>query len=426
MAMNNDDDMDMDSGHMDHSKPVSFQIDMSFMLFIHLTTIFLALGLIYPYAFACKQAGMRQKHLIFQVVGALLAAIGFFAGHMTGVSHYNSWFADIGCVFSWAITAGSLALMVAVPKGFLAHFYRVIDIAHTSASVLQPLVSWVTTGLSIITLLKYCGSEGEHLGQCLAHGIMGTAFVVYGVILLVMMYLGHKFLLKMNRSQEYFDSMVIMAWGIVNTFTEHRWGHEWGHGDVQHTSMGVVWWAMGALGVYMSWDRVNDKPQRTHLPALIILATGYAMMTHVQNTKVSTNIHFMFGVMLSLAAIARIIEISFVLKDHNPIGQQPASWQFLTPMLMVESGMMFMSATEEAMYFLNEQSIMAAPYVLLISSVASLVFLAALFIVQSYISMKKANVGHRTKETNSDGIEMPFLRRFEDAEVNAQDFELSE
>lgn len=423
-------DMDMDMGEeMDHHSAVSFEVYISFMLVVHLLAACIAYGVVYPYAFACKQAGMKQRHLILQIVGAVLGVVAFLAGHVTGIAHYNSWYCDIGIVFSWAISAGSLLLMVYVPKGILSHLRRVINIAHTACSTVQPLICWVTTGLSVISLLQYCGSDGDHTGQCLAHGIMGTAFVVYGVILLVMMYCGERFLARVNRSQEYFDAMVIMIWGIINTFTEHRWGQSWGHGDVQHTSMGVVWWAMGALGVYMSWDRVNNRPQRTHVPALIILVTAYAMMTHTQNTKVSTNIHFMFGVVLALAAVARMIEISFVLHDSNPQGTAPASWQFMTPLLMVESGMLFMSATEEAMQFLHSQGIMAAPYVLVISSFAGLVSLMALFVVQSYMSMKRVLLEGGSKEANEDGIEMPFLSRHnqhEEDNLEARDFELSE
>lgn len=420
-------DMDMGEHQHEHHGPVEFPVYISFMLVVHLLSVAVAYGVIYPYSFACKQAGMKQRHLIFQIVGAVLGVVGFLAGHMTGIDHYNSWYCDIGIVFAWAVTAGSLLLLVYVPKGILSHLKNAINVAHTSCSTIQPLICWVTTGLSVISLLQYCGSEGSHTGQCLAHGIMGTAFIVYGVILLVMMYCGERFLAKCNRSQEYFDSMVIMIWGIINTFTEHRWGEDWGHGDVQHTSMGVVWWALGALGVYMSWDRVNNKPQRTHVPALIILATAYAMMTHTQNTMVSTNIHFMFGVMLAFAALARIIEISFVLKDQNPQGTDPTTWQFLTPFFMVESGMLFMSATEEAMYFLNDQGIMAAPYVLVISSFAGLVALMAIFVVQSYMGMKRAlqSSSSSSNKHHEDGIEMPFLQRDQE-NINEHDFELSD
>lgn len=62
----------------------------------------------------------------------------------------------------------------------------------------------------------------DHTGQCLAHFIMGSSFVAYGIILLIMLRVGAPFLLKRGRSQEWYDSWVIMLWGIVNTFTEHR------------------------------------------------------------------------------------------------------------------------------------------------------------------------------------------------------------
>jgi len=128
--------------------------------------------------------------------------------------------------------------------------------------------------------------------------------------------------------------------------------------------------------------------------------------------------------------LARIIEISFVLKDTSPKGTNPNTWQYLTPMFMIMSGMMFMSATEEAMEFLHEQSIMPAPYVLLIASVASLVFLSAIFVIQSYIKMLAVTDDQfLSKEETEDGMEMPFLQTDgsrREADLNHRDFEISE
>jgi hypothetical protein len=78
---------------------------------------------------------------------------------------------------------------------------------------------------------------------------MGSSFIAYGAVLAIMLLLGQEWLVRRNKSQEFFDSAVIGAWGytfrlhvsyprLVNTFTEHRFGSNWSHKDLQHTSMG--------------------------------------------------------------------------------------------------------------------------------------------------------------------------------------------
>lgn len=63
----------------------------------------------------------------------------------------------------------------------------------------------------------------DHQGQCLAHFIMGSSFVAYGIVMLLMLRVGGPLLIRNGKSQEWYDSWVILLWGIVNTFTEHRY-----------------------------------------------------------------------------------------------------------------------------------------------------------------------------------------------------------
>lgn len=400
-----------------HSKFVEIDKKITATLVFHFIILSLTFGLILPYGFAAKQ-GRSPRHLLIMSVGGVLAVIGTILGHFTGVPEYNPWLADIATLWALLCVGGSFLLLIYVPKGILYNVRNILNKVHIAVCTVQPLVCWVFCGLGFVSFLQWC--KKDHLGQCLAHGIMGTAFVTYGAILLIMLYCGEHFLDRTNRSQEWYDSLVITLWGIINTFTEHRWGKEgWGHGDVQHTSMGIVWWACGMVGLYRSWNRVKDCPQRNHWPAIIIMITGYAMMTHVQNLPISTNIHFMFGVMLMAAGLARVIEVSFVMKDRPHRGLVPHSWQYVAPFLLFESGILFMSATEEAMFFLDSQGIMAAPYVLLGTSIAGICFLMTLFTVESYVVMRRQN----SEDTHGkeEGIELrPFMAE------DARDFEISE
>lgn len=109
-----------------------------------------------------------------------------------------------------------------------------------------------------------------------------------------MLRVGAGVLARKRVSQEYLDSWVIMLWGIVNTFTEHNFlssGGGWSHKDMvrgcpsewwwswrskelnvlvvrsqQHVSLGVLWWAGGALGIFL-----GRNGKRNVVPAVIIV-----------------------------------------------------------------------------------------------------------------------------------------------------------
>ena len=89
-------------------------------------------------------------------------------------------------------------------------------------------------------------------------------------------------------------------------------------------------------------------------------------------------IHTVFGYTLMAAGAARIIEISFVLKDRNSVttdGADPNSFQFMTPFLLMAGGFMFMGATEEQMQLLSDANVTHVSYVLILLSIAFLLFL---------------------------------------------------
>jgi hypothetical protein len=211
----------------------------------------------------------------------------------------------------------------------------VIVYVHGIFGKVMPLVSWTQMLFGGITALGFC--HEDHLGQCLAHFIMGSAFIIYGALLTVLLLVGQFWLRRTGHSQEFFDSIVIAVWGCINTFTEHRWGHPWEHNDLQHTSMGVIWWVAGLLGIWLSKKR-NGRPKRNLIPGIVIFLTGYAMSAHTQELMLSTMVHAVFGYTLMAAGLARIIEISFVLKDRStisPHGTDANSFQYLTPFVCI-------------------------------------------------------------------------------------------
>jgi len=273
-------------------------------------------------------------------------------------------------------------LKLHLSKGIHARIRPFFVIGHGFVGKLMPVVSWVQMLFGGITMLGFC--RKDHLGQCLAHFIMGSAFIGYGVVLTILLLVGQYWLRRTGRSQEFFDSVLIAAWGCVNTFTEHRWGGPWVGNDLQHTSMGVVWWCAGLVGIWLSRSR-DGRPRRNLIPGIVILLTGYAMSAHPQHLPLSTMVHSVFGYTLMAAGATRIIEISFVLRDRTAF-PEPNSFQHLPPFLLYASGFLFMGATEEQMQLMSDAGVTHVTYVLLLYSVAFLLYLFINILLYLYAS----------------------------------------
>ena len=223
-------------------------------------------------------------------------------------------------------------LRLHLEKGIHARIRRFAVMGHGVVGKALPVVSWVQMLFGGITALGFC--QGDHLGQCLAHFIMGSAFIGYGILLTILLLVGQIWLKRTGRSQEFFDSLIIAAWGCVNTFTEHRWGGPWVANDLQHTTMGIVWWCAGLLGMWLARRR-DGRPKRNLFPALVIMLTGWGMGAHPQHLELSAHVHTVFGYTLMAAGAARIVEISFVLRDQSSVSdtefEETNSFQYITP-----------------------------------------------------------------------------------------------
>jgi hypothetical protein len=276
----------------------------------------------------------NRWHVPLQVFGTALAILGYFLGHMHKGRQFipnnvHASFANIlyFLLFGQVILGGYLKLHL--EKGIHGRIRPVIRILHSINGKAFPIASWVQMLFGGITTLGFC--QGDHLGQCLAHFIMGSAFITYGILLTILLLVGQLWLKRTGRSQEFFDSVVIAAWGCVNTFTEHRWGTAWVRNDWQHTTMGIIWWAAGLAGVWLSRGR-DGSPKRNFIPGFVILMTGWAMSSHPQELPISAMTHKIFGYSLMGVGVTRIIEVSFILNDKNGIsenGYDSHSFQYL-------------------------------------------------------------------------------------------------
>ncbi|KAJ5888948.1 Protein YTP1 [Penicillium taxi] len=370
-------------------------------LWIHILLMGLSFGLIFPLGMVLGMVRSRW-HVPVQTVGTVIAIVAYFLGH----AHKGRQFGKNvhASVANWLMLLLVVQVVLGVylrlhlEKAFQGRIRWIFVRAHGIIGKIMPVVSWTQMLFGGITALGFC--QGEHTGQCAAHFIMGSAFVAYGITLLVLLLAGQYWLRRTGRSQEFFDSAVIAAWGCVNTFTEHHWGGEWVRNDLQHTLMGVIWWCAGLLGMWMSRTR-GGQPKRNIIPAIVIIQTGYSMGAHPQTLMISTMIHTFFGYTLMAAGVARIIEISFVLRDKPAIdmsGSDPNSFQFLTPFLLCASGFLFMGATEEQMQLLADADISHVAYLLILFSITFIVFLFAHILIHVYA----VHVFPRDDDTETD------------------------
>lgn len=266
----------------------------------------------------------------------IVAVVGYFLGHAHGGRQFapniHAAFASILMMILAIQVVFGIYLRLHLQKGINARLRKYVVLGHGILGKALPVVSWVQMLFGGITALGFC--RDDHLGQCLAHFIMGSAFIGYGIILTIILLAGQFWLRRTGRSQEFFDSLLIATWGCVNTFTEHHWGGPWVKNDLQHTSMGILWWCAGLLGVWLSRKR-DGSPKRNLIPGIVILITGWAMSAHPQGLELSTHVHTVFGYTLMAAGATRIIEIAFVLKDQNSVSstdvEETNSWQYLTP-----------------------------------------------------------------------------------------------
>ncbi|RHZ74065.1 hypothetical protein Glove_227g76 [Diversispora epigaea] len=338
------------------------------ILWTHIVLMFTAFAILFPTGMVLGLSKSRW-HVPVQTFGSILATIGYFLGHAHGGREFSenvhSSFATYVVLFLMSQIGLGVYLRLHLERG-PNKWLRPISVKfHRVLGVCVPVIGYIQIVFGVITMNGWCrDGEGDHTGQCLAHFIMGSSFIAYGIISIIVMRLALEFLSRKKKSLDYFDSWIMCIWGCFNTFTEHRIGTPWSHKDYQHTVLGVVWWVGGLVGIYLS-----RKGQRNIMPALVILFTGYVMSSHAQSTEISRKVHKNFGFALIGAAIAKIVEISF-LKD-----KVITPFHHLCPYLLILSGLLFMGANEEQIVVLEDNNIDAYSYGLVHASIAFLIFL---------------------------------------------------
>lgn len=372
-----------DHGHSAPLTPEAKRMPVDFWLGLHIALEILSWAILFPLAMVLGLVRHRW-HVPLSIAAVTISLTGYIFGSNHGGRQFKHTVHGTfsGLLFFVLLVQAVCGIYLKLHLKWSKERYvrPVVLGVHGTLGRAFPVIGWTQMVFGIATLQYWC--NGGNLNQCLAHYIMGSAFAAYSIILLIMLKVAVGWLASIGKSQEYIDSWVILLWGIVNTFTEHQ-GGPWTHKDLQHTLMGVVWWAGGAAGIWLS-----RKGRRSVIPSLIILLTGWAMSGHAQPIELSTRVHALFGYTLMAAGVCRIIEVCFLLHDRPTGDGEPeeGAWypthafQYLyvtansPPFLLVASGILFMSATNEEMRWAHSKGVDYVTWSLIDFSVAFVIF----------------------------------------------------
>ena len=355
------------------------------LLSLAILVIFSSIGSVYSLI-----NNYNRRSLIIQTISFVYSIIDSIWGYRDYFGHENKMCHGTGIFLIFFYLT---VLIIGFYNSKTNNSNKVISVTYKVLSCLIVLCGVIRLSAGVVSMLEFC--YDDHTGQCNAHGIMGMSFIVYGVLLSVVLVVPWLRVNKGKYSQEMYDSTVIMVWGVINTFTEHRPWEPWSHGDYQHTSMGIIFWAAGLLGMFLSINR-----KRNFMPALTMILTGYAMSGHVQELIISTKVHAFFGYVLMFGGLARIVEISFLLDDKDEsIDGEIRSFQYLTPFALILSGILFMGANEEQMQLVVNLGADHSSYILTITSAAMILQLWILALLRFYLKLTE------TSKTNNSAYD---------------------
>lgn len=383
-----------DHGHMDDDSPQilnphNFESDG--WLNTHIFLMVIAFAFIFPFG---AILGLRKSkwHVPMQIAGMCVTALGYVAGHSHSIPFPQHTPHSIGANILLLLLA-SQAAVGSYLKFFKSKHARNIQLrktlrkAHSFIGRSWFVLPFIQMLFGYIALSKMCYAVTDSLGNCVAHYIMGSAFVAYGVVNLSRFF----GFLQTARPTEFFDSFVILAWGIVNTFTEHRWGEEWNHKDLQHTSDGILWWAGGIVCILLSVWKPVAIPGVNIFPAMIIFFTGVSMLTHAQHKAISILTHQFFGyslVITSLLRMSAILTRGKDIDDHRDAPRQ--NIELITSFFFILSGILFAGSNDDMLTWVSALGIDGTTYATLLVSWAFCVFAYVLVGIGLFRSSRKS------------------------------------
>ncbi|KAJ2697751.1 hypothetical protein FB645_005833 [Coemansia sp. IMI 203386] len=339
---------------------------MGWALRVHIALCLIGFVALLPIALVMEMARHRY-HPLAQLSGAVIGFLGIVFGWING--HLDNTYARFG----WFM----LCLLIAQTAANLAFATRVLKRSSVNESVYRVIglallvFTYMAMVLGVIRYLNLC-SQG-HLGQCISHFARGSALIMGSVVFLVFMRVFGPIMLEIRRPPEFYVSLIMMTVGLIGTFTEHNFfqsvdnaQESWSHKDLQHTMIGISWFAGGLLGVLMT---ARSHPRfRTPIPSIIFIATGISMIIHQQDLIMSSHVHFFFGAAQVLLGLSTICEITLVASGFVKDRGEPQLFQYIPLFFMCASGMALMGANRDMVFFLINSGIDISTYALILLS----------------------------------------------------------
>ena len=181
---------------------------------------------------------------------------------------------------------------------------------------------WVLMVNGGVTALGFCGPvriNTTELSNCVAHSIMGLAFLGHGIFWLVMLQqVGRSWLSWNGRLIDFYDSLHFLFWGVLNTVTEHNWlgDHGWSMREIEHTSNEILFLTDGLLGVWLTWRRSTNRPAQSPMLAIVMFIAGWTISSHPQPSKWSTEFHAALKYTMMALGVMKILKTMLILKDR--------------------------------------------------------------------------------------------------------------
>ncbi|KAH8550258.1 hypothetical protein BGW37DRAFT_498671 [Umbelopsis sp. PMI_123] len=223
--------------------------------------------------------------------------------------------------------------------------------AHLITGRVFPLLIFIQTLSGMVVYAGVC--RGWEVLGCIAHLIKGGIFFIYGILTFAR-YLGvfadrgwawNRVDNGSKFSFEMIECGLIFTYGITNTWMEHFGENDaWTHKDFEHASLAFMWWWSGLTGILIESrslrrllyravnpDRNEVQPRHEQeqsyslnpVPALTVLMTGISMGNHHQDTQYSSNVHYLWGLLLSVAALCRMFTYISLYKS-KPTSREPS------------------------------------------------------------------------------------------------------
>ncbi|KAK7437377.1 hypothetical protein VKT23_018622 [Stygiomarasmius scandens] len=196
--------------HHDELGEENESLPVDSILWLHMSLQAAVWGVLFPVGMVLGLSRSRW-HVPLQSVGLALTLAGYFLGH----AHKGRQFLEgVHGTFAKIIFIPIIAqLVLGIYLKLHIHENTLRPWAvrlHGVVGKLYPVIGWTQMLFGAITFRGYC--RGGHLGQCLAHYIMGSGFIAYGTIMAIMFLIGEAWIRRSGKSPEWWDSWVIMLW----------------------------------------------------------------------------------------------------------------------------------------------------------------------------------------------------------------------